>query len=92
MVMVHIAIKTGHRFNVTGFSRNPERRKSLQRAVHGCSRYARDAIFDVLIYLIDGRMILAVQQSVKNGPPLYRHRESPLTTSVFQTRDLRLFV
>ena len=27
-----------------------------------------------LVYLIDGRMILAVQKSIEYDPPLYRYR------------------
>lgn len=53
--MIHVSVKPGHRFNVAGFPGNPKLRKSFQGSVYGCSRYTGDSIFDILVYLIDGR-------------------------------------
>jgi hypothetical protein len=55
MVMIHVSVKPSDRVDVTGFLGNPELRKSFQGSVYGCSRYTGASIFDILVYLIDGR-------------------------------------
>jgi len=90
VVVIDIAVESGHRCNMTGFSGNPEIDKSLQGAVHRGTRYPGDSIFDVLIDLIDGRMILAVQQRLENRSTLHRHWYPPLATLGLKTADLLL--
>lgn len=66
--MFHIPVEPGHRCKMTGFLSNPELRESFQGTVYGCTRYTGDSAFDVIVYLIDGRMILAVQKSIEDDP------------------------
>jgi len=61
--------------------------QGLQHAVHRCARNAGHSLAHGLEQVFGARVILARRQGLKDGPPLYRHRKTPLSASLLESAE-----
>ncbi len=78
MMLLQIAVETGKGGEMIGSPRQAQIGQPFQRAVYGSAGYAGYARLHVVINLVHGRMIMALEQCGEDCPALYCHWNAAL--------------
>jgi hypothetical protein len=88
MMLLHVAVEAAEGFEVIGAPRQAEIRQRYQCPVDGRSRHTGNTLFYSIENLIDGRMIIALEQLRKDNPTLHRNRYAALPARVFEPFEI----
>jgi hypothetical protein len=76
MMLMDLGIKAGRSAQMANPIDEPYADQRLQHTIHGGARHAGQSTPDGVVHLLGCRMILAREDSLEDGPPLYREREA----------------
>lgn len=71
VMMVGVAVETSRSVEVIGAPGQPQLHERFQSSVDRRARDTRDALFDVFVKLVHGRMILTVEKCVEHDAALH---------------------
>jgi hypothetical protein len=84
MVVARVGVEARGGRKMVGLARHSQLDQGFQHAIDRGPRNARDPILHVGKELVDRRMIVAVDQSFENNPPLHGDGKPLLTAHLFQ--------
>lgn len=76
MVLMNFGVETSRSAWMANLIDDPYANQRIEHAIHGCPRHAWQLTPDGVEYLFRGRMILAREDGLQDGPPLYRQRQA----------------
>ena len=81
MVMcMRARIEKGGRSRLIYLADDTELDKRIKHPIHRRSRQAGYPALDVAVYFVGGEVVLPLEEGIENRTPLYRQRETAITT------------